>query len=196
VNTLTLEQQSYLENYIALLQKWNKAYNLTAIDTNEAIQTKHIDDSLAIGPFLHGENIIDIGTGAGLPGIPLAIILPDKHFTLLDSNGKKIRFLKQAIQQLGLKNVEAVHSRVEDYQPPESCFSSVISRAFASIYDMLQLSKHLVCADGRFLAMKGVQPNKELQQLPAGFALECIHNLTVAGLDAERCLVEIKLTNE
>lgn len=188
---LNNEDSHKIQHYIALLLKWNKAYNLTAITAPDEIASKHIADSLIISPFLKGNEIIDIGTGAGLPGIPLAIVNPDKHFTLLDSNGKKIRFLKHVKQQLGLNNVSPVHSRVENFQA-EQCFSSVLSRAFASICDMLRGSEHLVCADGRFLAMKGAKPTEELQQLPAGFALEHIHPLTVTGLNAERCLVEIK----
>lgn len=187
--------QSQIAQYIELLLKWNKAYNLTAITDPAEISSKHIADSLAISPYLMGECIIDIGTGAGLPGIPLAIMHPDKQFTLLDSNGKKIRFLKQVKQQLDLTNVIPVHSRVENFQP-EGCYSSVLSRAFASICDMLRASEHLACADGRFLAMKGTSPKEELQQLPAGFTLEQVHILDVPGLNAERCLVEIKKVNE
>lgn len=193
--SMVAEQHSKLNDYVALLQKWGKVYNLTAIIDPDEIAIKHIADSLAVSPFLCGQTIVDVGTGAGLPGIPLAITNPDKQFTLLDSNGKKVRFLKQVIQQLALKNVAAVHSRVEDFQPSVG-FDSVISRAFSSIYDMLHTTRHLICADGRFLAMKGMQPSEELQQLPAGFSLECIHGLTVAGLDAERCLVELKVTDE
>lgn len=189
------ESSAQIRQYIDLLLKWNKAYNLTAITDPDEIASKHIADSLIISPFLNGNKIIDIGTGAGLPGIPLAIVNPDKHFTLLDSNGKKIRFLKHVKQQLGLNNVTPVQARVEQFQP-EQCFSSVLSRAFASICDMLRGSEHLACADGRFLAMKGAEPTEELEQLPAGFTLEHIHPLSVTGLRAERCLVEIKKSND
>ena len=180
-----------LDDYVSLLCKWNKAYNLTAISNPKDIQLKHIADSLSISSFLHGEKIIDVGTGGGLPGIPLAITHPDKEFTLLDSNNKKIRFLHQVIQQLELKNVTAVHSRCEDFAP-EYCFDSVISRAFASIYDMLRSCRHLICDGGRFLAMKGQQPSDELQQLPSEFKLDKVHMLNVPGLKAARCLVVIK----
>ena len=195
--TLTLEDlvaeeapRQKLAQYLDMLQKWNKIYNLTAITDRQEMLSKHIADSLAAGEWLHGDRIIDVGTGAGLPGIPLAIMHPDKTFCLLDSNGKKVRFLKQAIQQLGLLNVTAAHSRVEDFET-EQGFSSVISRAFASIYDMLRGCSHLLCSDGRFLAMKGMQPSEELQQLPAGFLLNAIHALRVPGLNASRCIVEI-----
>lgn len=187
--------QSQLTDFIELLIKWNKTYNLTAITDPTEIRIKHIADSLAIAPLLHGEQIIDVGTGAGIPGIPLAIVCPEKQFTLLDSNGKKLRFIKQVKQLLALKNITVIHSRVEQYQPNHG-YSSVISRAFASICDMLRACQNLACADGRFLAMKGVVPNKELQQLPAGFILERIHNINVDGLAAKRCLIEIKKINE
>lgn len=170
------EQQALLGAYLDLLHKWNQAYNLTSVRTRDEMQVKHIADSLAVSPYLHGQRLIDVGTGAGLPGIPLAIMHPDKQFTLLDSNSKKTRFLKQAKQQLELQNVEIVHSRVEDYQP-EQGFDTVISRAFASICDMLRGSQHLACDNGRFLAMKGVPPTEELQQLPAGFSLDTVHSL-------------------
>lgn len=189
------DQTKKIQQYIDLLLKWNKVYNLTAITSPEEMSSKHIADSLAISPFLQGNMIIDVGTGAGLPGIPLAIVNPDKQFTLLDSNGKKVRFLKEVKQQLGLHNVTPIHSRVAEFQP-EQAFSSVLSRAFASICDMLRGSEHLACAGGRFLAMKGTTPTEELQQLPAGFTLEHIHILDVPGLNAERCLVDIKKDND
>jgi 16S rRNA (guanine527-N7)-methyltransferase len=175
--------------------KWNKAYNLTAITDPQEMLSKHIDDSLVVNPFLQGSQIIDVGTGAGLPGIPLAIVNPDKLFTLLDSNGKKIRFIQQAITILKLTNVTAVHARVEDFKS-ETRFDSVLSRAFASIYDMLTLTQHLINDNGVFLAMKGTVPTDELNQLPAGFKVENIQPLCVPGLKAERCLVVIKKTQD
>jgi 16S rRNA (guanine527-N7)-methyltransferase len=185
------QQQQLLDEYVSLLCKWNKAYNLTAIRNADEIQTKHIADSLSVNSFLQGDNIIDVGTGAGLPGIPLAILNRDKHFTLLDSSGKKIRFIRQAVQVLNLNNVEAVHSRCEEYRP-EKLFDSVISRAFASIYAMLAGTEHLLAARGRFLAMKGLTPESELEQLPKDISLVRIHSVDVPGLDAARCLVELK----
>jgi 16S rRNA (guanine527-N7)-methyltransferase len=162
------------EQYLQLLLKWNKTYNLTAIRDLETMRIKHIADSLIVNPYLHGEVILDVGTGAGLPGIPLAITNPNKYFILLDSNGKKVRFLRQAIQELGLTNVEAVQARVEEFQANQS-ISSIISRAFASIYDMLTLTKHLANEGTLFLAMKGVVPQNELNHLPIGFKLFAVH---------------------
>lgn len=187
--------QQKIADYVALLIKWNKTYNLTAITKPAEIQQKHIADSLAIAPYLYGSRLIDVGTGAGLPGIPLAITNPDKHFTLLDSNGKKTRFLTQVKQELQLTNVDIVQQRVTDYQPTQP-YTSVISRAFATIYDMLVASKHLVCHQGRILAMKGTQPTAELQKIPAGFKLVGVHAIDVPGLNAQRCLVEFERTDD
>ena len=180
-----------IEQYLQLLLKWNKAYNLTAIRDLDSMRTKHIADSLAVSPYLHGDVILDVGTGAGLPGIPLALTYPEKQFILLDSNGKKVRFLKQAIHELGLKNVQAVHARVEEYQANQP-IRSIISRAFASIYDMLSVTAHLANQDTQFLAMKGVVPHEELAQLPEGFKLMAIHELKIPKLDEPRCLVILK----
>lgn len=189
-STLSQSTEKKITEYVELLLKWNKAFNLTAITSLDDIGSKHIADSLAVADYIHGQSIIDVGTGAGLPGIPLAMALPEKQFTLLDSNGKKIRFLKQVVQALNLKNVTPIHARVEDFQP-ESGFDMVISRAFASICDMLHGSSHLACDHGRFLAMKGMKPKQELEQLPPEFTVVNIHMLNVPGLTAERCLVEI-----
>lgn len=180
-----------IEQYLQLLLKWNKAYNLTAIRDLETMRIKHIADSLAVDPYLHGDVILDVGTGAGLPGIPLAIANPQKQFILLDSNGKKVRFLRQVIQELELKNVQAVQSRVEEYQPNQS-ISTIISRAFASIYDMLQQTKHLANKDTQFLAMKGIVPQEELENLPTGFKLVAIHELKIPELHEPRCLIVIE----
>jgi 16S rRNA (guanine527-N7)-methyltransferase len=177
-----------IEQYLQLLLKWNKAYNLTAIRDLDSMRIKHIADSLAVAPYLHGDVILDVGTGAGLPGMPLAITNPDKQFILLDSNGKKVRFLRQAIQELGLKNVQAVHARIEEYQADQP-ISSIISRAFASIYDMLSVTAHLANQDTQFLAMKGIVPHEELTQLPKGFKLIAIHELKIPKLDEPRCLI-------
>ena len=180
-----------IEQYLQLLLKWNKAYNLTAIRDLETMRIKHIADSLAVNPYLHGDVILDVGTGAGLPGIPLAIINPGKHFILLDSNGKKVRFLRQVIQALALKNVQAVQARVEEYQPNQP-ISSIISRAFASICDMLSLTARLANEETQFLAMKGIVPQDELAHLPEGFKLMAVHELKIPTLDEPRCLIVIK----
>lgn len=188
---LATAQQDSINLFVEQLLKWNKAYNLTAITERDAIFIKHIDDSLVISPFLQGARIIDVGTGAGLPGIPLAIANPDKQFVLIDSNGKKIRFIKQIIHLLQLRNVTALHSRVEELEHHE-LFSSILTRAFASIYDMLTASKHLLAPDGVFLAMKGQVDAAELAYLPEGFYVAATQPLTVTKLDAERNLVVIK----
>lgn len=174
-----------LLRFIALIEKWNKAYNLTAIRDKEEMARLHILDSLAILPHLHGKRLIDIGTGAGLPGIPLAIYRPEMEFVLLDSNAKKTRFVQQAILELKLKNVSVLHSRVEDYQPGQH-FDTVVSRAFASMSDIIKLTSHLLNEDGILLAMKGQQPDEELAALSQEYRIVPI---VVPNVDAERCLV-------
>jgi 16S rRNA (guanine527-N7)-methyltransferase len=181
-----------LLKFIALIEKWNKAYNLTAIRDKEEMVRLHILDSLAILPYLHGKRLIDIGTGAGLPGIPLAIYRPDMEFVLLDSNAKKTRFVQQAILELGLKNVQVATSRVENYQPQQR-FDSVVCRAFASLNDILKLTTHLFNDDGMLLAMKGQQPDEEL----AAIHLPCqIIPIAVPQVEAERCLVCISINTQ
>jgi 16S rRNA (guanine527-N7)-methyltransferase len=175
-------------HYLDLLAKWNKIYNLTSIrDPNDMVML-HILDSLSINPYLHGTRILDVGTGAGLPGIPLAIIQPEKKFTLMDSNSKKTRFLTQVVLELKLTNVEVIHSRCEDLRP-EQPFDSILSRAFASLRVMLEATHHLVAKHGRFLAMKGVYPESEIQELQQGFKVLAVHKLVINGLAAERHLV-------
>lgn len=176
--------------YVRLLAKWNNAYNLTAVRDPQEMITRHVLDSLTLLPYLHGQRLLDIGSGAGLPGIPLAIARPDLSFTLIDANAKKIRFIVQTIGELDLKNVDAVQARVENYRPAHK-FDTLMSRAFASIADMLTQSRHLCVPDGRFLAMKGVHPWEELTALPSGFAVREIVALQVPGLDAARHVVII-----
>jgi 16S rRNA (guanine527-N7)-methyltransferase len=190
---LAAAEQKRLLQYIELLQQWNKAYNLTAVRDPDEMLTKHVLDSLAVLPFLHGPRVLDVGTGAGLPGIPLALARPELQFTLLDSNGKKTRFVTHAVATLALKNVEVLQARVEDYRPAVA-FATVISRAFASLGDFVRLAGHACAPAGRLLAMKGAPPDAELKELPAGFRLKAVHPLKVPGLDAERCLVEIEKT--
>ncbi len=152
----------------------------------------HLLDSLAVTPFLSGNNFLDVGTGAGLPGIPLALVCPDQHFVLLDSNGKKTRFIQQAVLELGLKNVVIIHSRVEDFHPTE-LFDAIISRAFASLSDMLAGTAHLAVKGGLLLAMKGRLNEQEQGALPEEVQIEEVIELTVPGVDAERCLVKVRL---
>lgn len=180
-----------LSRYLCLIHKWNQTYNLTAITDPKKMVIYHLLDSLVINPYITGKSIIDVGSGAGLPGIPLAIVFPDKRVTLLDSNSKKTRFLNQVKLELNLKQVEVVHSRAESYQPA-LCFDLVVTRAFSSIHAMLCATKQLCCEDGKFLAMKGIYPAEELSALPDGFVVEAVHRLNVPDLAAERHLVCIK----
>ncbi|MDH3949365.1 MAG: 16S rRNA (guanine(527)-N(7))-methyltransferase RsmG [Gammaproteobacteria bacterium] len=177
-----------LLDYCDLLAKWNRTYNLTSITEPAQMISYHLLDSLAVLPHLPIGRVIDIGTGPGLPGIPLSIARPEQQFVLLDSNGKKTRFINQAVGELGLRNVTVINERVENYQPEEK-FDVVISRAFASINDMLEASVHLVTEKGLFLAMKGKCPHSEIEQLLRGFELISAVPLTIKGLDAERHLL-------
>lgn len=180
-----------LVSYLTLLQKWNKAYNLTAIRDPDAMIHLHLLDSLSVLPYIKGNRIIDVGTGPGLPGMILAICYPDKTFTLLDSNGKKTRFLTQAKMELGLDNVSVANERVENHQAIGG-YDHVISRAFASIIDMITWTRPLPNPTGNFLAMKGVYPVEELAVLPEDIEVELVERLPVPGIDAERHLVVMK----
>lgn len=188
--SLTDQQKQQLVGYVELLHKWNKAYNLTSVRDPQQMLVRHILDSVVVEPHLQGERFIDVGTGPGLPGIPLAIVRPQSHFTLLDSLGKRVRFLRQVQHELALTNVTPVQSRVEEY-PSEPPFDGVISRAFASLEDMLTWCHHLPGPEGRFYALKGVRPDDEIAALPAGFKVEKIQPLQVPELDGERHLVVI-----
>jgi 16S rRNA (guanine527-N7)-methyltransferase len=176
--------------FVRLLAKWNAAYNLTAVRDPEEMVTRHVLDSLAVLPYLQGARVADIGTGPGLPGIPLAVARPDIAFTLLDANAKKTRFVTQAVGELGLKNVEVVQARAENYRPVEK-FDTLVVRAFSSIADMLENTRHLCTPHGRFLAMKGVYPEEELAAIPADYAVQEVVALQVPGLDAARHLAII-----
>lgn len=189
--SLSLNQQQQLVAYVEMLHKWNKAYNLTSVrDPNEML-VRHILDSIVVAPSLQGSRFIDVGTGPGLPGIPLSIVRPESHFTLLDSLGKRVRFLRQVQHELKLDNIEPVQSRVEDF-PAEPPFDGVISRAFASLNDMVSWCRHLPGEQGRFYALKGQVPDDEISLLPADLTLDKIVKLSVPQLDGERHLVIIK----
>ncbi|MDE2086380.1 MAG: 16S rRNA (guanine(527)-N(7))-methyltransferase RsmG [Xanthomonadaceae bacterium] len=175
-----------LLEYQALLGRWNAAYNLTAVRDPAEMVTRHLLDSLAILPHVQGESLADLGTGPGLPGIVLAIAAPARQILLVDSNGKKVRFLREAIRALQLGGVRAVQSRVEEV---EGTFDCITARAFASLADMLGWGGHLLAPGGTWLAMKGKAPDEELPGVPPGFAVRAIHPLAVPGLDAERSLV-------
>ena len=185
------EQIRRLLDFITLIEKWNKAYNLTAIRDRAAMVHLHLLDSLAIAPFIEGRRVIDIGTGAGLPGLVLAIYFPEIEFVLLDSNAKKTRFVQQAILELKLNNVSVCHNRVEHYHP-EQPFDTVITRAFAGLSDIVDLTAHLLSNNGVLLAMKGQAP--EIPKLES--AKTELIPINVPGIDAERCLVKIQLLKE
>ena len=178
--------------FVRLLAKWNAAYNLTAVRDPEDMITRHLLDSLVLLPYLQGPRVLDIGTGPGLPGLPLAIARPNDFFTLLDANAKKTRFVTQAVGELGLKNVEVVQERVENYHP-ELKFDTLVARAFSSIADMLHSARHLCAPGGRFLAMKGVYPEDELAAIPADYTVNEVLALKVPGLGAARHLAIITL---
>jgi 16S rRNA (guanine527-N7)-methyltransferase len=182
---LTPGQQRKLCDYLALLQKWNRAYNLTAVRDDAELVPRHLLDSLAILPFLQGSRALDVGTGAGLPGIPLAVACPERSFTLLDANGKKTRFVQQAKMELGLGNVEVVQMRAEEYQP-DVHYPTVVARAFAALPQIWDWVAHLLEPDGLLLAMKGVVPDAEIAELAErGVAVE-IRSLAVPGIDGQR----------
>lgn len=181
---------SKLVEYLELLAKWNETYNLTAVRVPEEMVTRHLMDSLVILPFIGNARTLDVGTGAGLPGLVLAMASPVQQFVLLDSSGKKTRFVEHAIGRLGLRNAEVVRSRAEDHEDPEG-FSVVLSRAFASVADFIRVAGHLARGDGRLLAMKGALPEAELDNLPPGWCLAAVHALEVPGLLGRRHLLEL-----
>ena len=182
-------QREQLVGYVEMLNKWNKAYNLTSVRDPQEMLVKHIMDSIIVSTHLQGKRFIDVGTGPGLPGIPLAIMNPDKQFFLLDSLGKRIRFIKQVLHELKIDNVNPIQSRVEEYQPEEK-FDGVLSRAFASITDMVEWCHHLPKSDsGCFLALKGQLPQDEIEQLPDWCSVTDVKALNVPQLEGERHLV-------
>lgn len=181
------QQIDLLINYLYLLIKWNKAYNLTAVRKPLDMVNRHLLDSLSIVPYIQGKKIIDVGSGPGLPGIPLAICYPELSVTTLDSNGKKTRFQQQVKTELALENLTIINDRVENCQFEP--FDQVISRAFASIEDMINWTHQLCKKEGVFLAMKGLYPEDELSALPDGFELKTCHRLQVPETEGERHLL-------
>ncbi|HIG65612.1 MAG TPA: 16S rRNA (guanine(527)-N(7))-methyltransferase RsmG [Methyloprofundus sp.] len=173
--------------FVSLIQKWNKAYNLTAIRDRDEMLRLHILDSLAILPYVTGQKIIDVGTGAGLPGIPLAILMPEVQFTLLDSNSKKTRFVQQVVLELKLNNVEVVHSRVEKLGRAGE-YDAVLSRAFASVDGIMNLTEHLLQAEGVLIAMKGQSPEAELKNIQRSYT---VNSIVLPGVETERCVLRI-----
>ena len=185
------QQLEKLKQYVDLLSRWNKTYNLTAVRNPAEMIPLHIFDSLVVASYIRGTHCLDVGSGAGLPGIPLAIMQPDRHFTMLDTNGKKTRFIQQAIIELGLKNAGVVQSRVESWQAPQP-YEAIISRAFSSIVDFVNGCSELLAENGTLYAMKGQFPVQELAYLPKGYVLTSRHELDVPYVEGERHLLEIK----
>lgn len=182
---LSAATQQRMLDYVAMIGKWNKAYNLTAVREPAKMLTHHLLDSLAVLPHVRGPRVLDVGSGAGLPGIPLALAHPDWQLTLLDSSHKKTTFLRQVMIELQLHNVDVVCDRVEAWSAVQP-FDTVVSRAFSDLGEFLALAGRLCARDGVVIAMKGVYPHDELAQLPAGFRLAEVVPLQVPGLAAER----------
>ena len=187
---LSGEQAGQLLRLLDELDDWNQRMNLTAIRERGQQITKHLLDSLAIQSYLRGTRIADIGTGAGFPGLPLAVALPQVELTLVDSTAKKLKFVEHAAQTLGLRNVQTVHTRAENYRPKER-FDCVVSRAVGPLETFVTWSGHLCVGGGRLLAMKGRYPTDELTQIPNGWKLAAVHRLNIPGLDEQRHLVEL-----
>ena len=187
--TLSEKQRQQLLSYVMLLAKWNKVYNLTSVRDTDVMVSRHLLDSLTVLPFLTGHSLLDVGSGAGLPGIPIAIARPDLAVTLLDSNSKKTRFLQQAKAELGLGNVTVIRERIEQASLPE--FDLVTARAFSTIADIIDLTERHCHDASRLLLMKGVYPEEELMRVTGGFKLESVHVLNVPGYEGQRHLVEL-----
>jgi 16S rRNA (guanine527-N7)-methyltransferase len=187
--------QAKLLAYVELIEKWNRVYNLTAVREPDRMLSHHVLDSLAVVPHLKGAHIVDVGSGAGLPGVPLAIADARWHVVLLEANHKKASFLTQALIELDLPNAEVAHARVEAWEMPRR-YDAVISRAFSDLPEFVSLAGRLCAADGELYAMKGIHPFEEIAQLPAGFRLARVIPLRVPGIDAERHLVIIQPSEE
>ncbi len=190
--TLPEGAESKLLAYLALLDKWNRVYNLTAVRDAERMVSHHVLDSLAAAPYFQGAAVLDVGSGGGLPGIPLAIARPELQVTLIDSIAKKTAFLLQAKAELGLVNLQVVTGRVEAFKP-ETTFDVITSRAFSDLKEFVTLTRHLLAPTGHWLAMKGLMPHEEIVSLPDWVKVSANHALTVPGLEASRHLIELEL---
>jgi 16S rRNA (guanine527-N7)-methyltransferase len=189
---LTPDAPERLIQYVALLTKWNRVYNLTSVRKPKEMVTRHILDSLSVAPYLQGMRVLDVGTGAGLPGIPLAIACPERMFVLLDSSSKKLRFVRQVVSELGLNNATVENIRIEDYRP-DTLFNTVVCRAFSALEDICKPARRVCQADGLLLAMKGVYPVAEMEGLSDASLVRDVIPLVVPGLDAERHLVMLRV---
>jgi 16S rRNA (guanine527-N7)-methyltransferase len=190
---LTSAQSDALLKLVDELELGNAQFNLTAIRDRVGVLRKHVLDSLSLEPYLRGDRIADVGTGAGFPGLPLAIVNPQRRFTLIEATGKKARFAERTAQQLRCDNVQVVNSRAESYRPFE-LFDTVTARALSSLADFAAYAGHLCAPGGRLLAMKGKRPDEEISALPKSFRVLAVHRLRVPGLDDERHLVELSPT--
>lgn len=191
----TSQQKQQLLDYLLLLVKWNQAYNLTAVRDPLQMVERHLLDSLALLPYVNRNELTDVGSGAGLPGIPLAIICPDLQVNSLDSNGKKTRFQFQVKAALGLNNLSVHQTRVENFHPATRS-QQLVSRAFASLKDFVNLTQSLATDDARWLAMKGQYPQQELEELPKGFGLIASHPVAVPGQEGQRHLLILQRQTE
>lgn len=189
-HSLSHEMQQQLVQYLELMLHWNKVINLTSITEPREMVYLHIIDSLSVIPYLHGKNMLDVGTGAGLPGLPLAITEPDQQWVLLDKNSKKTRFLTQVIAELKLTNVKAVHARSEDFKS-QHCFDSILSRAFGTLRLFGDTTEHMLCPNGKLIAMKGKYPTEEINDIPNAFTIQDVNPLTLNGMDVERHIVRL-----
>jgi 16S rRNA (guanine527-N7)-methyltransferase len=185
------EKNAWLR-HLSLLRQWGRTYNLVAPGEFDQLVTRHLLDSLSIHAWVHDGPVLDVGTGAGFPGLPLAILRPDRPTVLIDSAGKKVRFLRHVIRELGLKHVEAVHGRVESFSPRVQ-FSTIVSRAFSALGDFVAVTRHLVGPETRLVAMKGQLPDQELDELPPWAQVETMERLDVPGQRVERHLVTLTL---
>ena len=181
--------------YLKLLEKWNARYNLSGVSDIQLMVSRHLLDSLALSPYLSGELFVDIGSGAGLPGIPLAILNPDKNFVLIDSNGKKTRFLFQVKVELGLSNISVENCRVEHYQSQQQ-IDMVMCRAFSTLEDVVTRLQPIFSSKCKLLAMKGHYPEQEVSQLPEGFEVTRTIKLNIPGSDSQRHLIEVMRTRD
>jgi 16S rRNA (guanine527-N7)-methyltransferase len=187
---LDSSQAETLLHLVDALEETNAHFNLTAIRDRPGMLRKHVLDSLSLQPYLRGNRMVDVGTGAGFPGLPLAIVNPARSFSLIEATGKKVRFVMQTADRLGCANVEVIHARAEAYRPFE-LFDTVMARALASLADFVAYAGHLCAPDGRLLAMKGKRPDEELSAVPKSFRVVAVHRLKLPGLDDQRHVVEL-----